>query len=89
LAASGGFYEMYFGARENRMDTTECTEEIGAALDRAVRKFAQLLLEDDMELSIADFIRLMQLRKEYGGARRPALTVKWVDEWGSQIQTEE
>jgi len=71
------------------METTECTEEIGAALDQAVRKFAQLLLRDDLDLSIADFTRLMQIRKEYGGAQRPAITVRWVNEWSKSLETEE
>lgn len=71
------------------MDTTEYTEDISVALERAIGKFVRMLASDDVELSLADFARLLQIRKEYGGAQRPAITVRWVDEWSSSLPSEE
>jgi hypothetical protein len=60
------------------MDKREA--QIVEALDKAIRKIQRRLCDDDVKGSIADLVRMLQLRNELAGTQPKQLTVRWVDE---------
>ena len=54
--------------------------QIVAALDKAIGRIQKRLADDDMKGSVADLVRLLQLRNELNDTQPQQVTVRWVDE---------
>jgi hypothetical protein len=54
--------------------------QIVAALDKAIGRIQKRLADDDMKGSVADLVRILQLRNELMAAQPTQVTVRWVDE---------
>jgi hypothetical protein len=50
------------------------------ALDKAIERIQNKLASDESAGSVADLVRLLQLRNELSDTRPRQLTVRWVDE---------
>lgn len=49
-------------------------------LDKAIEKLARQLDKDELRGTMADLIRLLQMREEKPDSERRPLTVRWVDQ---------
>ena len=54
--------------------------QIVAALDKAIGRMQKRLADDEMKGSVADLVRMLQLRKELTASQPTEVTVRWVDE---------
>jgi hypothetical protein len=54
--------------------------QIVAALDKAIGRIQKRLADEDMKGSVADLVRMLQLRNELTAAQPTQVTVRWVDE---------
>ena len=54
---------------------------LAAAVDAAISKIQDRLGNEDMKGSVADLVRLLQLRKELNDTQPQKVSVGWVDEW--------
>jgi hypothetical protein len=54
--------------------------QIVAALDKAIGRIQKRMADDDMKGSVADLVRMLQLRNELVAAQPRQVTVRWVDE---------
>jgi hypothetical protein len=54
---------------------------LAEAVDAAISNIQGRLGKDDMKGSVADLVRLLQLRKELNDTQPSKVTVGWVDEW--------
>jgi hypothetical protein len=54
--------------------------QIVAALDKAIGRIQKRLADEDMKGSVADLVRMLQLRNELVAAQPTQVTVRWVDE---------
>jgi hypothetical protein len=54
---------------------------LAEAVDAAISNIQSRLGKDDMKGSVADLVRLLQLRKELNDTQPQKVTVGWVDEW--------
>jgi hypothetical protein len=50
------------------------------ALDKAIRKIQERLEDDDIRGSVADLVRMVQLRNELTEMLPRQVTVRWIDE---------
>ncbi|MDQ6663759.1 MAG: hypothetical protein M3Z23_05155 [Acidobacteriota bacterium] len=48
-------------------------------IEMAIRKMEKKLASDEVKASIGDFIRLLQLQKDFYGDQPRQVTVKWVE----------
>ena len=54
--------------------------QIIAALDKAIGRIQKRLADDEIKGSVADLVRMLQLRNELGATQPTQVTVRWVDE---------
>jgi hypothetical protein len=54
---------------------------LAAAVDAAISNIQGRLGKEDTKGSVADLVRLLQLRKELNDSQPQKVTVGWVDEW--------
>jgi hypothetical protein len=54
-------------------------EGVARAIDYAIEKIQEQLESDQQKLSIADLVRLIQLRNELAGELPVDITARWVD----------
>ncbi len=54
---------------------------LAEAVDAAISNIQDRLGKEDMKGSVADLIRLLQLRKELNETQPQKVSVGWVDEW--------
>src|SRR5277367_766079 len=54
---------------------------LAAAVDAAISNIQGRLGNEDMKGSVADLVRLLQLRKELNDTQPQKVTIGWVDEW--------
>jgi hypothetical protein len=57
--------------------TVDPLEEI----DKITARIVERLTEEDVPLSIADLMRLLELRRELAQSQPVRLKVRWIDEW--------
>ena len=50
-------------------------------IDKITARIVERLAEDDVPLSIADLMRLLELRRELAQSQPVRLKVRWIDEW--------
>ena len=63
--------------------------QIVAALDKAIGRIQKRLADDDMKGSVADLVRMLQLRNELAATQPKTVTVRWVDECQTPTSNEE
>jgi hypothetical protein len=63
-------------------------EDIGRLVDRAIVSFRDTLDSAVTKLSVGDFVRLIQLRKEMVDEEPGNVTVRWVDECQTTLNDE-
>ena len=63
--------------------------QIVAALDKAIGRMQKRLADDDMKGSVADLVRMLQLRNELMETQPKQVTVRWVDECQTSTSNEE
>jgi hypothetical protein len=63
-------------------------EDIGRLVDQAIASFRETLESAVTKLSVGDFVRLIQLRKEISGEEPGNVTVRWVDECQTTLNDE-
>jgi hypothetical protein len=61
---------------------------IVAALDKAIGRMQKRLVDDEMKASVADLVRMLQLRDELMETQPKTVTVRWVDECQTPTSTE-
>ena len=54
-------------------------EGVTKAIDNAIGKIQAQLESDQLRPSVADFVRLIQLRNELAGDRPVDITARWID----------
>lgn len=52
-------------------------------LDRAVARLQEQLQNGELKGSMADLVRLLQMREEIREVEEQPTTVRWVDEWST------
>ena len=50
-------------------------------IDKITARIVERLAEEDVPLSIADLMRLLELRRELAQSQPVRLKVRWIDEW--------
>jgi hypothetical protein len=63
--------------------------QIVAALDKAIGRIQKRLADEDMKGSVADLVRMLQLRNELTATQPTQVTVRWVDECQTSDSNEE
>ena len=63
--------------------------QIVAALDKAIGRIQKRLADDDLKGSVADLVRMLQLRNELMETQPKTVTVRWVDECQTPTSNEE
>jgi hypothetical protein len=63
--------------------------QIVAALDKAIGRIQKRLADADMKGSVADLVRMLQLRNELMATQPTQVTVRWVDECQTPTSTGE
>jgi hypothetical protein len=62
--------------------------QIVAALDKAIGRIQKRLADDEMKGSVADLVRMLQLRNELMETQPKTVTVRWVDECQTSTSNE-
>lgn len=76
----GGIAEQGHASAGHRADAEwERNLELANRLDRLLRAVEERVEQADFRVSISDYIRLLQLRKELREAQPTEITVKWVE----------
>ena len=63
--------------------------QIVAALDKAIGRMQKRLANDEMKATVADLVRMLQLRNELMETQPKQVTVRWVDECQTPTSNEE
>ena len=53
--------------------------KVGDVLAQVITKMEQKLKEDDVKPSVADYLKLLQIAKEFGDNTPKEITVTWVE----------
>ncbi len=53
---------------------------LAEALDKAIERIQQQLESGELKGSVADLVRLLQLRTEVTGSQAQPITVRWIEE---------
>ncbi len=59
------------------------------ALDKAIRRIQERLEDDDTKGSVADLVRIVQLRNELTETLPKQVTVRWIDECQAPTSNEQ
>ena len=65
---------------KQRKEQGKLAEAILSDVDAAIGKIREKLCSDDLKGSMADLVRLLQLRQELTELQPRQVTVRWVDE---------
>jgi hypothetical protein len=63
--------------------------QIVAALDKAIGRMQKRLANDEMKATVADLVRMLQLRNQLMETQPTQVTVQWVDECQASSSDEE
>lgn len=56
-------------------------QDINKTVDQAIQNFTDQVDSGELKLSVADFVRLMEFKKQQEKSTPKKISVKWVDEW--------
>jgi hypothetical protein len=79
-----GIYRRHKTNRGAHVEDTEALKKTVVdpleEIDRVTARVMERLADEDVPLSIADLIRLMELRRELAKSQPGRITVRWIDE---------